>query len=153
MGHRKFLLSSSILINFLLLSRRLSKEPTTAVLTTLPTEEAIMMYWKIWLVLKNCLTSLVHPNITAHSKTCPQCKSGQRSTEGRTKSTKVNPGTLPVTAYSRRGLVANPSSSLSEICGNIHVHSDTTTSDDEDDCDVQSDCVPVTISCVSTISF
>ena len=39
----------------------------------------------------------------------------------RTKSTKDNPGTLPVTAYGRRGLVANPSSSLSEIRDNIHV--------------------------------
>ena len=40
-----------------------------------------MDYQKIWLVLKNCLTSLIHPNITAHSKTCPQCESGQRSME------------------------------------------------------------------------
>lgn len=39
----------------------------------------------------------------------------------RTKTTKDNPGTLPVTAYGRRGLVANPSSSLSEIRDNIHV--------------------------------
>lgn len=63
---------------------------------------------------------------------------------------KDNPGTLPVTAYSHRGLVANPSASLSEICGNIHVDSDTPTSDD-DDFDV--DCVPVTMNCVSTIMF
>lgn len=69
----------------------------------------------------------------------------------RAKSTKDNPGTLPVTAYGRRGLVANPSSSLSEIHGNIHVDSDTPTSDDEDDFDV--DCVPVTMNCVSTITF
>ncbi|KAL9977790.1 hypothetical protein ACROYT_G015233 [Oculina patagonica] len=35
------------------------------------------------------------------------------------KSTKDNPGTLPVSAYGRRGLQANPSSSLSEIFDNI----------------------------------
>ena len=39
----------------------------------------------------------------------------------RAKSTKDNPGTLPVTGYGRRGLVGNPSSSLSEICSNLHV--------------------------------
>lgn len=69
----------------------------------------------------------------------------------RGKSMKDNPGTLPVTAYGRRGPVANPSASLSEIRGNIHVDSDTPTSDDEDDFDV--DCVPVTMNCVSTITF
>ena len=69
----------------------------------------------------------------------------------RAKTTKDNPGTLPVTAYSRRGLVGNPSSSLLNIRSNIYVDSDTSTSDDEDDFVV--DCVPVTMYCVSTITF
>ena len=54
-------------------------------------------------------------------------------------------------AYSRRGRVAKPSSSLSDIHGNVHVDSDIPTSDDGDDFDV--DCVPVTMNCVSTITF
>ena len=52
----------------------------------------------------------------------------------RAKSTKDNPGTLPVSAYGRRGLQANPSSSLSEIRDNID--SDSPASDDEDEANV-----------------
>ena len=154
----KFLLSFSILINFLLLSRRLSKEPPTAALTTLPTEEAIM-YVPENMVSFEELPDIPRPpkqnstqqDLSTMRKWAKQYGRSSRQLTVRAKSTKGNPGTLPVTGYGRRGLVANPSSSLSEIRGNLHVDSDTPTSDDEDDFDV--DCVPVTMNCVSTITF
>lgn len=65
----------------------------------------------------------------------------------RAKSTKDNPGTLPVSAYGRRGLQANPSSSLSEIRDNID--SDSPASDNEDEADY----VTVTTDPVPTITF
>ena len=154
----KLLLSFGILINFLLLSRRLSKEPPTAALTTLPTEEAIMTYRKSMVSFEE-LPDIPRPpkqngtqqDLSTMRKWAKQHGRSSRQLTVRTKSTKDNPGTLPVTAYGRRGLVANPSSSLSEIRDNIHVDLDTPSSNNEDDFDV--DCVPVTMNCVSTVTF
>jgi len=67
----------------------------------------------------------------------------------RTKSTKDNPGTLPISAYGRRNLSANPSSALSEIRSNVA--SDTSVSEEKDD--VVLDYVPVTEDAVPTIAY
>ena len=50
----------------------------------------------------------------------------------RAKSTKDNPGTLPISAYGRRTLTANPSSCVTEIRSNI-VAQETSSSESEDD--------------------
>lgn len=121
----KFLLSSSILINFLLLSRRLSKEPPTAALTTLPTgsyydiPENMVSFEELPGIPRPPKQNGTQQDLSTMRKWAKEYGRSSRQLTVRAKSTKDNPGTLPVTAYGRRGLVANPSSSLSEIRGNI----------------------------------
>ena len=75
------------------------------------------------------------------------------SKEPPTRAKQDNPGTLPVTAYGRRGLVANPSLPVSEIHDSIT--SDAPASDEDEDHEiyVDHDCMPVLSDLVSTITF
>ena len=51
----------------------------------------------------------------------------------RAKSTKDNPGTLPISAYGRRTLTANPSSCLVEMRNNIVSQESSSSESDDDD--------------------
>ena len=51
----------------------------------------------------------------------------------RAKSTKDNPGTLPISAYGRRTLKANPSSNLVEIRNNIDMQEPSSSESEDDD--------------------